>query len=225
MSDASADERVTQAADLARDVAPDLDVVLLTHYPDVETLGTLRPGETDLQAVRAVTRAVAAEMVQAGVEILVQRADRQRSGDGCPAGRIRRRSVAAGSTATACFGGRLRRSCLAFQRRPRRHPNTSARLRARPLIGLLRRSATRIAVTSTPWCRRSWRLGGPTSWTWRFASSVNGRATTLATSWTGCCWWRRRGPRSVRPVGPNWSRSRSPWRPGTCRTGRRLAPD
>ncbi len=71
-----ADERVNQAADLARDVAPDLDAILLTHYPDFETLDTLRPGETDLQAVHAVTRAVAAEMVQAGVEIMLQRADR-----------------------------------------------------------------------------------------------------------------------------------------------------
>ena len=70
------DKRVNQAADLARDVAPDLDVVLLTHYPDIETLDTLRPGETDLQAVQAVTRAVATELLQAGVELLVQRADR-----------------------------------------------------------------------------------------------------------------------------------------------------
>ena len=30
-------ERVDQAADLAREVGPDLEIVLLTHYPDVET--------------------------------------------------------------------------------------------------------------------------------------------------------------------------------------------
>ena len=70
------DERVNQAADLARDVAPDLDVVLLTHYPDLETLDTLRPGETELDTVHAVTRAVATELLQSGVELLVQRADR-----------------------------------------------------------------------------------------------------------------------------------------------------
>jgi hypothetical protein len=70
------DERINRAADLARDVAPDLDVVLLTHYPDIETLDTMRPGETDIQTVHAVTRAVAAELLQAGVELLVQRADR-----------------------------------------------------------------------------------------------------------------------------------------------------
>ena len=29
------------AAHFARDIAPDLDVVLITHYPDVETLDTL----------------------------------------------------------------------------------------------------------------------------------------------------------------------------------------
>lgn len=73
---AGQDERVDQAADLARDVAPGLDAVLITHYPDVETLDTLRPGETDLATVRAVNRAVAQEMLAAGVEILVQRADR-----------------------------------------------------------------------------------------------------------------------------------------------------
>jgi hypothetical protein len=67
---------VTQSADLARNIAPDIDVILLTHYPDVETLDTLRPGETDLRAVQAVNRAVALEMLDAGVEVFVQRADR-----------------------------------------------------------------------------------------------------------------------------------------------------
>ena len=69
-------ERIRQAANLARDVAPDLDVVLLTHYPDTETLDTINPGETDLRTVHAMTRAAAAELLQAGVEILAQRADR-----------------------------------------------------------------------------------------------------------------------------------------------------
>ena len=70
------DKRVNTAADLARDVAPDLDVVLFTHYPDTETLDTLRPGETDLRAVHAATRAAAAEFLHVGVEVLAQRADR-----------------------------------------------------------------------------------------------------------------------------------------------------
>jgi hypothetical protein len=70
------DDPITQAAYLARDTAPDLDVVLITHYPDVETLDTLRPGDTDLRTALAVNRAVAAEMLDAGVEVLVQRADR-----------------------------------------------------------------------------------------------------------------------------------------------------
>ena len=69
-------DAVTQAAHLARDVAPDLDVVLITHYPDVETLDTLRPGDTDLATALAVNRAVAREMLDAGVEVFVQRADR-----------------------------------------------------------------------------------------------------------------------------------------------------
>jgi hypothetical protein len=70
------DDPITQAAYLARDIAPDLDVVLITQYPDVETLDTLRPGDTDLQTTLAVNRAVAREMLDAGVEVLVQRADR-----------------------------------------------------------------------------------------------------------------------------------------------------
>jgi hypothetical protein len=72
----SQEDLVTQAADLARDTAPDLDVVLITHYPDADALDTLRPGETDLQTAIAVNRAVAHEMLQAGAEVLVQRADR-----------------------------------------------------------------------------------------------------------------------------------------------------
>jgi hypothetical protein len=70
------DDPITQAAYLARGIAPDLDVVLITHYPNVETLDTLRPGETDLQTTLAKNRAVAKEMLDAGVEVLVQRADR-----------------------------------------------------------------------------------------------------------------------------------------------------
>ncbi len=70
------DDPITQATYLARDIAPDLDVVLITHYPDVDTLDTLRPGETDLRTTLAVNRAVASEMLDAGVEVLVQRADR-----------------------------------------------------------------------------------------------------------------------------------------------------
>jgi hypothetical protein len=70
------DDPITHAACLARDIAPNLDMVLITHYPDVDTLDTLRPGETDLQTILAVNRAVAREMLDAGVEVLVQRADR-----------------------------------------------------------------------------------------------------------------------------------------------------
>jgi hypothetical protein len=70
------DDPITHAACLARDIAPSLDMVLITHYPDVDTLDTLRPGETDLQTTLAVNRAVARAMLDAGVEVLVQRADR-----------------------------------------------------------------------------------------------------------------------------------------------------
>jgi hypothetical protein len=70
------EDPVSHAIHLARENAPEFDVVLITHYPDVETLDTFRPGETDLQSVLAVNRAVASEMLDAGVEVLVQRADR-----------------------------------------------------------------------------------------------------------------------------------------------------
>jgi hypothetical protein len=69
-------EAIAQAEALARDVAPDLATILLTHHPDADTLDTLRPGETDLETAQAVARAVAAEMVRAGVRVLVQRADK-----------------------------------------------------------------------------------------------------------------------------------------------------
>lgn len=69
-------DAVEDAAALAREVAPELDAVLLTHFQDAETLDTLRPGETDVATARAVNRAVAAEMLDQGVEVFVQRADR-----------------------------------------------------------------------------------------------------------------------------------------------------
>ena len=70
------DDRVNQAVFLARDIAPDIDGVVITHFHDVETLDTYRPGDTDLEGARAVNRAVALEMLDCGVEVLVQRADR-----------------------------------------------------------------------------------------------------------------------------------------------------
>ena len=70
------DKLVEQAAALAQGIAPDLDSILITHYPDADTLDTLRPGETDIETVSAVNRTVAAEMAAAGVEVLVQRADK-----------------------------------------------------------------------------------------------------------------------------------------------------
>lgn len=70
------DDAVAQAEALAEDVAPDLDSILLTHFPDAETLDTIRPGETDLALSAEVNRAVAAAMAAAGVEVFVQVADR-----------------------------------------------------------------------------------------------------------------------------------------------------
>ena len=70
------DDIVEQAAALAQDIAGELDSLLITLFPDADTLDTLRPGETDLETAAAVARAVAAEMAEAGVELFVQRADK-----------------------------------------------------------------------------------------------------------------------------------------------------
>jgi hypothetical protein len=69
-------EAVRQAARLAEELAPDLRVVLLTHFPDAETLDLMRPGGLTLEATRAINRAVASELLRQGVVVLVQRADR-----------------------------------------------------------------------------------------------------------------------------------------------------
>jgi hypothetical protein len=70
------DDIIDQARELAREVAPELDSILLTHCADAEALDTFRPGETDLATAQAVNREVAAEMAAAGVDVLVQRADK-----------------------------------------------------------------------------------------------------------------------------------------------------
>jgi hypothetical protein len=75
MNDA-ADDPIEAAADLARDVAPELESVLITLFPDAETLDMSRPGDTDVAAANAVARAVAGIMAEEGVEVIVQRADR-----------------------------------------------------------------------------------------------------------------------------------------------------
>jgi hypothetical protein len=70
------DQIVEQEAAIARAVAADLSAVLITHYPDADTLDIFRPGETDLDTVVAVNRAVAAALAEGGVRVFVQRADR-----------------------------------------------------------------------------------------------------------------------------------------------------
>jgi hypothetical protein len=70
------DDRAESAAELAREVAPDLDGILVTIYPDADTLDTIRPGDVDLSTANAVARAVAEVMSEEGVEVIVQRADR-----------------------------------------------------------------------------------------------------------------------------------------------------
>ncbi|KAA2212555.1 hypothetical protein [Teichococcus oryzae] len=69
-------EAVDQAEALAREMAPELRSVVLTHYPDADTLDLMRPAGPSLDTMRAVNRAVAAEMLRQGVEVMVQVADR-----------------------------------------------------------------------------------------------------------------------------------------------------
>ena len=69
-------EAAEEAASLARDFAPELGAVLLTHFPDADTLDLMRPWEEDLGAVAARNRAVAAELAGQGVKVFVQVADR-----------------------------------------------------------------------------------------------------------------------------------------------------
>ncbi len=71
------DDRVGAAENLAREVAPDLDGILVTIYPNADTLDTIRPGAADVATANAVARAVAGAMSEEeGVEVFVQRADR-----------------------------------------------------------------------------------------------------------------------------------------------------
>ncbi|MBR0667017.1 hypothetical protein GXW71_21835 [Roseomonas hellenica] len=69
-------DAVEHAAALAREIAPDLGAILFTHYPDADTLDTLRPGSAELGAVTAANRAAAAELTAAGVQVFVQVADK-----------------------------------------------------------------------------------------------------------------------------------------------------
>ena len=74
--DARVGGAVERATALAREIAPDVGSMLLTHYPDADTLDTLRPGADDLGTVAAVSRAVAAELAGLGVRVFVQVANR-----------------------------------------------------------------------------------------------------------------------------------------------------
>jgi hypothetical protein len=69
-------DAVAQAVALAQELAPRMGAVVLTHFPDAETLDLMRPGAEDLGTMAAVNRAVAAELVRDDVQVLVQVADR-----------------------------------------------------------------------------------------------------------------------------------------------------
>src|SRR4051794_19183076 len=70
------EDRLEAAVEIAHEVAPDLDGILVTIYPDADTLDTIRPGDADVATANAVARAVVETMSEEGVEVFVQRADR-----------------------------------------------------------------------------------------------------------------------------------------------------
>lgn len=72
MTEASPLDPIAQADAVAERVR----AVLFTSFPDAETLELLRPGAGPLEEVRAAQREGAAALARAGVQILVQRADR-----------------------------------------------------------------------------------------------------------------------------------------------------
>ncbi|WP_181378312.1 hypothetical protein [Teichococcus aestuarii] len=79
---------MTTARSRARDLAPELRSVVLTHDPDAETLDLMRPGgAVPLAVLQEANRAVAAEMLRQGVVVLVQQADWAAAGAGGMRGR------------------------------------------------------------------------------------------------------------------------------------------
>lgn len=67
---------VAEAVALAQDIGGDIATILFTHYPDADTLDTLRPGGPDLATATAINLAAATELAAQGVQIMAQPADR-----------------------------------------------------------------------------------------------------------------------------------------------------
>lgn len=76
MSPATDREAVEDALALARELAPRMGAVVLTHFPDADTLDLMRPGAGPLETIAALNRALALELAREGVQVLVQVADR-----------------------------------------------------------------------------------------------------------------------------------------------------
>ncbi|WP_040613813.1 hypothetical protein, partial [Teichococcus cervicalis] len=73
----AAPEFPAEAEARARELAPELRSIVLTHYPDAETLDLMRPGAgLSLAGHQAANRAVARAMAEQGVAVLVQQAER-----------------------------------------------------------------------------------------------------------------------------------------------------
>ncbi|MBO1080656.1 hypothetical protein [Roseomonas haemaphysalidis] len=70
------DDAVAEAVALAHSIADRLGAVVLTEYPDADTLDLMHPGAPPLETVAAINRAVAAALAEHGVAVLVQRAGR-----------------------------------------------------------------------------------------------------------------------------------------------------
>jgi hypothetical protein len=76
MSPATDRDAIEGALAMAREMAPQMGAVVLTHFPDADTLDLMRPGAGAPETVAAVNRALAAELTRQGVQVLVQVADR-----------------------------------------------------------------------------------------------------------------------------------------------------
>jgi hypothetical protein len=152
--DDDADDPVEAAAELAREVAPDLDAILVTIYPDADTLDTIRPGDADVETANAVARAVGRTMAEEGVEVFVQRADRGAFRRWLAEREDRPRCAGPGWTAAACSGAPKRCARSAWRPRLRSRRRASRPPPDRRPTGCSPPTRTGRAAGSTPWRAR-----------------------------------------------------------------------
>jgi len=166
------DRSIEQAITLARGAAPDLTSVLITHYPDLETLDTFRPGETTLDTVAAMNRTVATELAAAGVRVFVQLADRAS---------LRRWLTGRPDTQENRWAWRDRSHLLRGAAALKMLGADPARWRTASWLPL----RTTAAPNSRILCMTSWPPGGATSWTSRCARQPTASARRPSMTFSG----------------------------------------